>query len=58
MKYEFRDNEVKTVHTETKLLADQIRANSAVDLEVSKFIQLEKKKFKKTDDLGDMIHRD
>lgn len=58
MKYEFKDNEIITVHTEAKQAMDQVRAETAVDMDVRKFIELEKKKFKKTDELRDMINRE
>lgn len=58
MTNEKKQFQINTVHTEAKFMPDQIRAESAYDMDVKNFVQLEKKKFKKTDDLKDMIYRD
>ncbi|GEM_PF-795428 len=52
------ENEMNTVHTEAKLMMDQIKAETASDMDIKNFIKLESKKYKKTDDLEDLIRRD
>lgn len=50
------DDPLKRIHTETMLLQDQTKAESPVEKDIKNFIELEKKKYKKTDDLKDMIN--
>lgn len=51
-------NQINTVHTEAKQMMDQIKAETAYDMEIKNFIELESKKYKKTDDLEDLLKRD
>ncbi len=52
------DNEVDLLlQTEAKQFIDQMKAEPTSNREVKKFIELEKKKYKKTDKLNDMINR-
>jgi hypothetical protein len=39
-------------------MMDQIKAETASDMDIKNFIKLESKKYKKTDDLEDLIRRD
>lgn len=49
------ENQINTVYTEAKLMMDQIKAEPASDMDIENFIKLESKKYKKTDDLQDLI---
>lgn len=51
------DRKMKNIHTEAKQMMDQTKSLTADDMEVNNFIELEKKKFKKTDDLQDLLDR-
>lgn len=53
-----KENQINTVHTEAKQMPDQIKAETAYDMDIKNFIKLESKKYKKTDDLEDLIKRD
>lgn len=55
---EERNIQINTVHTEAKFMQDQIRAESGYKNDVKNFIELERKKYKKTDNLKDMLNRD
>lgn len=58
-----RENKVKfheynkQVFTEAKQPMDQIRADPVRDRELNNFIKLESKKYKKTDDIDEIINQ-
>lgn len=58
MAKDHKENQINTVHTEAKQMADQIKAETAYDMDIKNFIKLESKKYKKTDDPEDLIRRD
>lgn len=47
----------KQVFTEARQAMDQIRADPIRDRELQNFVELERKKFQKTDDIDDMINQ-
>ena len=49
--------QINTVHTEAKQMMDQIKAETPYEMEVKNFIELESKKYKKTDGFEDLINR-
>jgi len=51
------DNEINLTNIKSRQAMDQTKAESSTDIEVKKFIDLEKKKYKKNDELRDMINR-
>lgn len=54
MTYMHPDDRFKILETEAKLLPDQIKAKKVNDLE--NFIEAERKKYKKTDEIDDLIN--
>jgi len=42
---------------QSRQVMDQTKTESSIDIEVKNFIELEKKKYKKTDELKDMINK-
>lgn len=56
-KLNFHDK-INTVHTEAKAMHDQIEALRDTDDAVEKFIELESKKYNKSDVIKDMNLRD
>lgn len=57
MGYNFIDNQMNIIQTEAKQALNHIRAESAYDMKIKSFIELERKKYKRDDDLEDMIRR-
>ena len=55
-----KDIDINSVHDKARLMPDQFPVNSETPYEraVKNFIEIESKKFKKTDDLNDLINRD
>lgn len=51
-------NKINTVHTEAKVMPNQIEALRDTDDAVEKFIELEAKKYNKSDVIKDMNLRD
>lgn len=51
------DNEINLTNMKSREAMDQTKTESSTDNEVKNFIELEKKKYKKTDELKDMINR-
>ena len=49
------ENQINTVYTEAKLMMDQIKAEPVSEMDIENFIKLESKKYKKTDELQDLI---
>lgn len=49
------ENQINTVYTEAKLMMDQIKAEPVSDMDIENFIKLESKKYKKTDELQNLI---
>lgn len=51
------DNDVtiNTLITESKQVMDQVIAEDYKDREIKNFIEIEKKKYKKTDDIDDIL---
>ncbi|WP_313340299.1 hypothetical protein [Sedimentibacter sp.] len=47
----------KKIFTEAKQPMDQIRADSVQYMELNDFVELEGKKYKKTDDIEDIINK-
>nr|WP_312578133.1 hypothetical protein [Sedimentibacter sp.] len=52
-----KDNETILTSMNARQSMDQTKDELPTDIEVQKFIELEKKKYKKTDELRDMIDR-
>lgn len=52
------DNEINLTSLQSRQAIDHTEAESSIDIEVNNFIELEKKKYKKTDELKDMIRHD
>ncbi len=52
-----KDNDINLLSIKARQNIDQTKDESPKDIEVKKFIELEKKKYKKTDELRDMIDR-
>lgn len=51
------DNEVILTSMKSRQTEDQTNTESPTDNEVKNFINLEKKKYKKTDEIKDMINK-
>ena len=49
------ENQINTVYTEAKLMMDQIKAEPVSEMDIENFIKLESKKYKKIDELQDLI---
>ena len=53
----FLFNEINLTNMESRQTLDQTETESSMNIEVKKFIELEKKKYKKTNEFNDMINR-
>jgi len=51
------DNELNLTNIKLRQAINQTNTKSSTDIEVKKFIDLEKKKYKKNDEINDMINR-
>jgi len=51
------DNELNLTNIKSRQALNQTNIQSPTDIEVKKFIDLEKKKYKKNDEINDMINR-
>jgi len=51
------DSEIHLTNMQSRQVMDQTKTESSIDIEVKNFIELEKKKYKKTDELKDMINK-
>lgn len=51
------DDKINTLITESKQVMDQVIAEDYKDREIKNFIEIEKKKYKKTDDIDDFLSK-
>jgi hypothetical protein len=51
------DDRINTLITESKQGMDQVIAENYKDREIKNFIEIEKKKYKKTDDIDDILSK-
>lgn len=45
------------LETESKLILDQIKATKSKDYDIVNFLESEKKKYKKTDEIEDLLNK-
>ncbi|MGD9568822.1 MAG: hypothetical protein AB7V48_10960 [Sedimentibacter sp.] len=51
------DDKINILITESKQVMDQVLAESYKDRDIKNFIEIEKKKYKKTDDIDDILNK-
>lgn len=52
------NDKINIIQTESKFIMDQIKAEATNNREINNFIESEKKKYKKSDEIEDLINKD
>jgi len=55
-----KNTDIDAIYDEARIMPDQfpVKSETTYERDVRKFIKIESKKYKKTDDLNDLINRD